>query len=114
MMLAAQTRRQVRVRASAKVLKRGFVLQALGKTLLISRQAGAHQMMHAPVAKFVHLLHGFFRSPTLLSHAIGCNHHTCAVIAKPAVHEDFLARMFSRDFYEPFEHFIFGKGAIPR
>ena len=89
--------------ASVKLLKHGFVLQALGKTLLVPRQARAHEVMQTLVAKFVHLLHGFFRSPTLLSHAISRDHYSGAVIAQPAVHEDFLARIFSRDFYKPRE-----------
>lgn len=70
--------------------------------------------MYTPVAKFVHLLHGFFRRPTLLSHAIGRDHHSSAVVPQPTMHENLLAGIFSRDFYKAFEHLILGKRTIPR
>src|SRR5262249_46540921 len=99
---------------SAKVFKHGVVLQAPGKALLVACQTRAHQMMHAAVAKFVHLAHGFFRCPALFFHAIGCNHHSSPIITEPTVHEDFLAWIFSRDSYEPRKYLIFGKRTIPR
>src|SRR5438445_9058018 len=84
----------VRECVSTQFPKRRARLQTLGKTLLVSRQAGTHQMMHRRVAEEMHLFHCLVRSPALCAHAIRCDHHSGSVIAPPAVHENLLVRMF--------------------
>src|ERR1700687_3026442 len=76
--------------------KFGLGRKAFGKVFLIFRQTRTNQASvgeRKTVSR--HLFHSSLRSPALLGHAIGGDHHSGAVITYTAVNEDFLAWVFS-------------------
>ena len=74
---------------SAKGSEGGGRLQALGK---IANEGFHRGMPEAVEAEEVHFLGGLFGGPFLEGHAIGSDENTGAIVAKTAVHENFLAR----------------------
>ncbi len=76
--------------------KFGLGRKAFGKVFLIFRQTRANQAAVGERKTVLrHLFHRLLRSPALLGHAIGGDHHSGAVITYTAVNEDFLAWVFS-------------------
>src|ERR1700674_1021972 len=76
--------------------KFGLGREAFGKVFLIFRQTRANQASVGERKTVLrHLFHSPLRSPALLGHAIGGDHHSGAVITYTAVNEDFLAWVFS-------------------
>ncbi len=97
-----------------QVPERGAALKALGKFLFIGRQAGANQTsVGEGKAKLLHFLFGFLRRPALLGHAVGCNHHSRAVITQTAVDENLFTWILPQQCKELREYFIFWKRAMP-
>src|SRR5262249_3608929 len=68
--------------------ERGAVFQALGKTAFVIPEAWTNRAMKRLEAERLHLLHGFIWCPVFLRHPIGCDGHSRAVFAQPAVHKD--------------------------
>jgi hypothetical protein len=72
--------------------KLGLGREALRKAFLIFRQTRANEAsVDQRKAMAGHLFHRLLRSPSLIRHAIGGNHHPSTVISHATVNEDFLA-----------------------
>src|ERR1700719_985944 len=88
----------------------GLGPKVMGKILFIGRQARANQ---APVgegkAELLHFFFGSFRGPAVLGHAVGCNHHCCAVITQTAVYKNLFTAIPPQKCKEFSEDSIFWK-----
>ncbi len=97
-----------------KIPECGTGLKALGKVLFIGGQAGTNQTsVGEGKTKFLHFLFGFLRRPALLSHAVGCNHHSRAIVTQTAVDENLFTWILPQQCKKLREYRISWKRATP-